>query len=149
MAHGRLHNKVAFITGGAAGIGAACAKALAAEGAAVAISDLNDAAGEATVAAINAAGGRADTRATRTRAAHHVGRHERLGAPFALHPGPLPLPSPPSTHHQAGRPAALHRRALEQSNSRGPTPLNNCFEFMAFPRSSRGRTRHEFGRCYW
>ncbi len=56
---GQVSGKVAFITGGAAGIGAACAKALAAEGAAVAISDLNDAAGEATVAAINAAGGRA------------------------------------------------------------------------------------------
>ena len=36
---GQVSGKVAFITGGAAGIGAACAMALAAEGAAVAISD--------------------------------------------------------------------------------------------------------------
>lgn len=56
---GQVSGKVAFITGGAAGIGAACAKALAAEGAAVAISDLNDTAGQANVAAIIAAGGKA------------------------------------------------------------------------------------------
>lgn len=56
---GQVSGKVAFITGGAAGIGAACAKALASEGAAVAISDVNDAAGQATVAAINSSGGKA------------------------------------------------------------------------------------------
>ena len=55
----QLQGKVAFITGGASGIGAACARRLAAEGARVMISDLDDAAGEALAAAITAQGGEA------------------------------------------------------------------------------------------
>ncbi len=55
--NGRLAGRVAVVTGGANGIGAAFAKHLAAEGAAVMIGDLEDAA--ASVAAIEAAGGRA------------------------------------------------------------------------------------------
>lgn len=52
----QLEGKVAFITGGASGIGAACARLLAAEGAKVVISDLDDAAGEALAAAQRAQG---------------------------------------------------------------------------------------------
>jgi 3(or 17)beta-hydroxysteroid dehydrogenase len=44
---GRLQGKVALITGGASGIGAACATRFVAEGAAVVLTDLNDEAGAA------------------------------------------------------------------------------------------------------
>jgi NAD(P)-dependent dehydrogenase (short-subunit alcohol dehydrogenase family) len=53
----RLSGKVAMVTGAAQGIGATYARALAAEGAAIAVNDIADPA--ATVAAIKAAGGRA------------------------------------------------------------------------------------------
>ena len=36
-----LENKIAFVTGGGSGIGEACAKALALEGATIAIADLD------------------------------------------------------------------------------------------------------------
>src|SRR2546430_3945474 len=44
---GRLDGKVAIVTGGASGIGAATARRFVAEGAPVVIADLNDEAGEA------------------------------------------------------------------------------------------------------
>jgi NAD(P)-dependent dehydrogenase (short-subunit alcohol dehydrogenase family) len=56
---GQVQGKVALVTGGAAGIGAACAATLAREGAEVFVTDLDDARGRETVAAITAAGGRA------------------------------------------------------------------------------------------
>ena len=56
---GRLADRVALITGAASGIGRACAERLASEGAAVMITDIQEAAGHATVAAIEEAGGRA------------------------------------------------------------------------------------------
>ncbi|WP_406690276.1 SDR family NAD(P)-dependent oxidoreductase [Saccharopolyspora sp. ID03-671] len=54
----RLDDRVAIVTGGAQGIGAATARKLAADGAAVAILDVSDGA-EDIAAEINAAGGRA------------------------------------------------------------------------------------------
>jgi len=54
---GQVEGKVAFITGGASGIGAACARLLASEGARVVITDLDDAAGKALAADIVAHGG--------------------------------------------------------------------------------------------
>ena len=54
---GRLDNKVAVVTGAARGIGATLAKAFAAEGAKVVVTDVADTA--ATVAAIKSSGGRA------------------------------------------------------------------------------------------
>lgn len=56
---GRLAGKVAIVTGGARGIGAAEARLLASEGAAVAILDMRDDLGEAIAAELAAAGGEA------------------------------------------------------------------------------------------
>ena len=55
----RFADKVAVITGGATGIGRATALAFALEGAAVVIADVNDRAGDETVAEVERAGGRA------------------------------------------------------------------------------------------
>lgn len=56
---GRLHDKVALITGAGSGIGRATALRFAQEGAAVVVADVNDDAGRATAADVQAAGGRA------------------------------------------------------------------------------------------
>jgi len=53
----RLKNRVAIITGGGRGIGAATAQIVAAQGGNVVLADLLDAEGEATAAAIRASGG--------------------------------------------------------------------------------------------
>jgi NAD(P)-dependent dehydrogenase (short-subunit alcohol dehydrogenase family) len=53
---GQVEGKVAIVTGGAAGIGAACAEVLAREGAKVVITDLDDARGEALAGRLRAAG---------------------------------------------------------------------------------------------
>jgi NAD(P)-dependent dehydrogenase (short-subunit alcohol dehydrogenase family) len=60
--HGRLNGRVAVVTGGANGIGAAFAKHMAAEGASLVIGDLEDA--TETVAAIETAGGQAISQQT-------------------------------------------------------------------------------------
>ncbi len=54
-----FEDKVALVTAAGAGIGKACALRLAAEGAAVVVSDIDDEAGAGTVAEITVAGGRA------------------------------------------------------------------------------------------
>ena len=56
---GKVEGKVALVTGGASGIGAGCATRLAAEGATVVVTDLQDAKGEELVVAIKKAGGKA------------------------------------------------------------------------------------------
>ncbi len=53
---GQVEGKIAIVTGGASGIGAACVETLAREGARVVISDIDDARGEALAAKITTAG---------------------------------------------------------------------------------------------
>lgn len=59
MAGGRFAGKVAIVTGGASGIGAATLRRLASEGAAVVCADIDDARGEQLAKEIEQAGGRA------------------------------------------------------------------------------------------
>ncbi len=54
---GRLKGRIALVTGGASGIGAACAARLAGEGASVLVTDVQDEMGQKTVANIVADGG--------------------------------------------------------------------------------------------
>ena len=56
---GQLQGKVAIVTGGASGIGAASAETLAQEGATVVVADIDEAGGEAVVRRIAGAGGQA------------------------------------------------------------------------------------------
>ena len=56
---GQVEGKVAIVTGGASGIGAACAATLAREGAKVVITDIDDGRGERVADAIRGAGGEA------------------------------------------------------------------------------------------
>jgi len=56
---GRVGGKVALVTGGASGIGRGCAEKLAAEGATVVVTDVQDHLGEEVVAGIETAGGKA------------------------------------------------------------------------------------------
>ena len=56
---GRLFGKVALVTGGASGIGRGSALAMAAEGASIVVTDIQDALGAETVALIEAEGGKA------------------------------------------------------------------------------------------
>jgi NAD(P)-dependent dehydrogenase (short-subunit alcohol dehydrogenase family) len=80
----RLQDKVAVVTGGGGGIGAAICRAFAAEGARVAVTDLRPAAAELVAAEIRATGGQANAwnlnvaeRATVDRAAEEIAA--RLG----------------------------------------------------------------------
>src|SRR5712691_1918724 len=56
MAMGQVEGKIAIVTGGASGIGAACVETLAREGARVVISDIDDMRGAALAAQITASG---------------------------------------------------------------------------------------------
>jgi NAD(P)-dependent dehydrogenase (short-subunit alcohol dehydrogenase family) len=56
---GQVQGKVAIVTGGASGIGAACAELLAREGASVAVTDVDELRGPEVVAGIKKAGGEA------------------------------------------------------------------------------------------
>ena len=55
----KLTGRVALVLGGSSGIGRACVDALASDGAAVVVADVNDAGGDQAVADVNAAGGTA------------------------------------------------------------------------------------------
>lgn len=88
---GRLADKVCLITGGGSGIGRASALAFAAEGATVAVADIDLAAAEATVALIQVAGGPAasaiqvdvtDPDATVAMAATVIGSYGRIDVLF-------------------------------------------------------------------
>lgn len=86
----RMSGRVAVITGAAHGIGAATAHRLAAEGALVVVTDVDDTAGKEVVAAVTGRGGRAEyVRCDVTSAAdwEHLARHveERHGRLDVLH----------------------------------------------------------------
>jgi NAD(P)-dependent dehydrogenase (short-subunit alcohol dehydrogenase family) len=57
-AMGQVEGKIAIVTGGASGIGAACAATLAGEGAKVVVTDLDDTGGQAVVNKIGSAAAR-------------------------------------------------------------------------------------------
>ena len=69
---GRVHGKVALVTGGASGIGRACGIALASEGARVGIGDVDADGSQSVVEEIGGAGGEAFARATDVRSSHEV-----------------------------------------------------------------------------
>jgi NAD(P)-dependent dehydrogenase (short-subunit alcohol dehydrogenase family) len=87
---GRLDGKVALVTGGAAGIGRASAKALAAEGGRVGIADVEEVLADRVVGEIREAGGEAFARRTDVRSSadvealirHAVERYGRLDVMF-------------------------------------------------------------------
>jgi NAD(P)-dependent dehydrogenase (short-subunit alcohol dehydrogenase family) len=82
----RVTGKIAIITGGASGIGRSCAEVLAAEGAAVVVTDVQEEMGQETVQGILASGGKAefvqhdvtDEAAWEALAAHVVAQHGGL-----------------------------------------------------------------------
>lgn len=85
----RFTGRVAVVTGAASGMGAAIGRQLAAEGAAVAVWDLNSAGAEAAAAAIAAAGGRSAAFMVDVSSADEVreaagATAERLGNPTVL-----------------------------------------------------------------
>lgn len=70
----RFRERVAVVTGGGSGIGRAAALAFAREGAAVVVGDVDEASAAATVAAVRAAGGSADSCRTDVRMPREVER---------------------------------------------------------------------------
>ncbi len=75
---GRLEGKIALVTGGASGIGAASAVAMAREGAAVVVTDIDEAGARSVAEGIVAAGGRA------VGALADMGDHAQIRASVAL-----------------------------------------------------------------
>src|SRR2546428_541575 len=87
---GRLTDKVAIVTGGASGIGAATVRRFAAEGARVVCADIADEAGERVVATVRDAGGEAayrhaDVGALAAVEAMVAFAAERFGGPDVIH----------------------------------------------------------------
>ena len=85
-----LRGRVAIVTGAATGIGKSSAMALAAQGAAVCVADINDQGAKAVAAAIQAQGGRAIASAldVRSEASHRdvlSQLNDTLGAPDIVH----------------------------------------------------------------
>lgn len=133
MAGRGFQGRVAFITGGASGIGAACALRLAAEGAPVALADADAPGAEALAARIRAGGGRAlalpvdvtrpeAVEAAVARAGAELGPVRHLVASAGI----------TGTGHPMGRmPAEDWRRVLAVNLDGVFHALNACFPAMA------------------
>ena len=101
MANNQLNDKVAVITGGASGIGRACARRFSGEGARVVLGDINVDAAIAAAAQIESAGGtahavRLDAASPAVVAARRRGDGEALAQASREEDGPAPpdVPSP-------------------------------------------------------
>jgi glycine/D-amino acid oxidase-like deaminating enzyme len=106
---GQVGGKVAIVTGGASGVGAACALTLAREGAKVVVTDLDDTGGKAVVEQIGGAGG----------GANFLDQDVTLEEAW---PG-APLPAFPGPRRYSGR-AAIRSRRVSQHRS-PPSPGGN------------------------
>ena len=71
---GQVEGKVAIVTGGASGIGAACAATLAREGAKVVVTDLDDTGGQTVVDKISERRRRGDLPSSGRHASRRAGR---------------------------------------------------------------------------
>ena len=91
---GQVQGKVALVTGGASGIGAACAELLAREGASVAVTDIDELRGPELVAGINKAGHQA------------VFLHQDVTSEVRCSAA-VPLPAPTPSRANEPRPMAI------------------------------------------
>jgi meso-butanediol dehydrogenase/(S,S)-butanediol dehydrogenase/diacetyl reductase len=123
---GRLGDKVAVITAGGSGIGAATARLFAREGAAVVVADLSGRRAQAVAAEITAAGGRAEW--IKMDAADPAGVQAAIGLATERH-GRLDVMVNNAGHAEVG---ALHELSIERWRRTLDVTLTGAFLGMKF-----------------